>query len=139
MKTYMGIPGDVPMVFVTEIAPTGASTVPLDGGPFSWGKGVGVINGARLAMAILKDHLGSEDEAHRRHRRFMWRTIVGWNGSAGWKITGAEIDAVLAEIAATEPLAAQEAVSASRMVAPVENEGGIGVGGGRISPIINKG
>jgi len=81
------------------------STVTVDGEPlpqrhdllrisktgFEWG-----FDGpapAQLALALLADHLGDNEEALRLHRAFM-REIVAHLDNA-WRLTGADIDAAL--------------------------------------------
>lgn len=102
-------------------------------GDFGWGKGN--PKGAALAKAILTGMGLDEQRAIRLHRRFLWRVIVNWSGDKPFTITGEEVAAVVAEIEATESLAAN--VQPERP--PVAHEGGIGVGGVAFSEIENKG
>lgn len=136
MKIYVGIPGPQPVVTVTDDAGDTKVLPCPEGRAFGWGKGN--INAGTLALAILENQLGDTFEAARIYRRFMHRTIAQWDGTLPFRLMDVEIAKVLEDIAGTEKLVEAEKIAASRMVRPVENEGGIGVGGGAISPITEK-
>jgi Family of unknown function (DUF6166) len=59
---------------------------------FEWG--YGGSGPAQLALAILADHLGDDQEALNFYQRFKWAIIAELPGR-GWRLTTLEIDAVL--------------------------------------------
>jgi hypothetical protein len=59
---------------------------------FEWG--YGGSGPAQLALAILADHLGDDQEALNFYQRFKWAIIAELPG-CGWRLTTLEIDAVL--------------------------------------------
>jgi len=59
---------------------------------FEWG--YGGSGPAQLALAILADHLGDDQEALNFYQRFKWAIIAELPGR-GWRLTSLEIDAVL--------------------------------------------
>ena len=59
---------------------------------FEWG--YGGSGPAQLALAILADHLGDDQEALNFYQRFKWAIIAELPGP-GWRLTSLEIDAVL--------------------------------------------
>ena len=68
---------------------------------FEWGyAGSGP---AQLALAILADHLGNDEQAFNFHHRFKW-TMVAELPKRGWSLTSFEIDLVLQQLRAAEPL-----------------------------------
>ena len=48
---------------------------------------------AQLALAILADYLGNDQEALEFYQRFKWAVVAGLPGR--WTLTGRDIDAVL--------------------------------------------
>ena len=134
MKTYMGlpvVPGYEPILTVTE----NGDLRPLVG---AWGWGKGNLKGADTTMAILKDYLGDGDLALHYCRRVYWRTLAAYPGEAPFRISGAEIDAVLADIRDGEPLLNKARTAASQEAPPIEREGGIGPGGTAFSEITKR-
>jgi hypothetical protein len=66
---------------------------------FQWG--YGGSGPAQLALAILADHLGNDEEALFLYQDFKWKVISKLPGEQKWELTPAQIDAALAEIAVT--------------------------------------
>jgi hypothetical protein len=58
---------------------------------FEWG--YGGSGPAQLALAILADHLGDDQEALEFYQRFKWAVIAGL--PPRWTLTSRDIDAVL--------------------------------------------
>jgi hypothetical protein len=117
VKTFFGKPGDPPVVTVAD----GGKTRTLRG---DWGWGRNTTRGGALAKAILVEHLGDEAEATKYYRRFMWRTLAGWDGEKPWAITGDEIDAVLADIRESEKESARMRAAVANERPPVADERG---------------
>jgi hypothetical protein len=59
---------------------------------FEWG--YGGSGPAQLALAILADHCGNDEQALNFYQRFKWAIIAELPGR-GWRLTSLEIDAVL--------------------------------------------
>lgn len=137
VKTYMGVPGEEPVVTVTNVGPGSAETVVLTGGPFAWGKGQH-LGAAKTAEAILKDYLQDDYQAARLSRRFMWRIVMAWNMETPWRLTQIEIDKVLQEIAGSDETARAQAAVVDKELPPIASEAGMGVGGKKLSPIEQK-
>lgn len=143
MKIYMGVPGEPPIITVTD--PQHSAL--LDGGPFGWGQTlVGTIaipdnRGAALAKAILADYLGDPDQAAALARRFQHRMIVVLAAAKPWKITSTEIDRVLADMQAVadDPDVRRARLLVNQALAPVADERGIGFNGQALSPVEKKG
>ncbi|MEJ0091329.1 MAG: DUF6166 domain-containing protein [Limisphaerales bacterium] len=57
---------------------------------------------AQLALAILADHLGNDEEALNLHQRFKWAVIVGLPRHY-WTLTGQQIDEALQKLRKSEP------------------------------------
>jgi len=68
---------------------------------FEWG--YGGSGPAQLALAILADHCGNDEQAFNFHHRFKWAIIAELPGR-GWRLTSLEIDAVLATLQEVELL-----------------------------------
>ena len=51
---------------------------------------------AQLALALLADHLGNDDEALALYERFMRAVVAELDNS--WELSSADIDAALAEL-----------------------------------------
>jgi Family of unknown function (DUF6166) len=67
---------------------------------FEWGyAGSGP---AQLALAILADHCGDDEEALNFYQRFKWK--VAEFSYRGWVLTGDEIETTLQTLRASEPL-----------------------------------
>jgi Family of unknown function (DUF6166) len=87
--------------------PNGTTQVSVDGRPldpridlrnasatsFDWGY-AGRGAPAQLALAILADYFGDDDEARRYYEHFL-RSVIGRLPSESWRLTGAEIDGVV--------------------------------------------
>ena len=58
---------------------------------------------AQLALAILADHCGNDEQAFNFHHRFKW-AVVAELPRRSWKLTSDEIDQVLRSLQAREPL-----------------------------------
>lgn len=135
MKTYMGVPGEPPLVTVTN----GADTKPLEADkPFGWGKG-GYLGGSVLAKAILTDHLGDAVQAQKLASRFMWRSIVALDPMKPWTMTEREVAQQVAELQLATADAARIASRIASEPVPIASEGGIGPGGSPLSKVENKG
>lgn len=63
---------------------------------FNWG--YGGSGPAQLALAILLDYFGDRVKAQRLYQSFKFRTVASWPQDKGWKITGAEIEEICAQI-----------------------------------------
>ena len=74
---------------------------------FEWG--YGGSGPAQLALAILADHLGNDEQALNFYQRFKW-TVVAEFYHRSWTLTSQEIDQVLQTLREGEPLL--ESVSA---------------------------
>ena len=68
---------------------------------FEWG--YGGSGPAQLALAILADHLGNDQQAFDFHHRFKWAVTAELPGR-GWTLTSQEIDRVLQNLRESEPL-----------------------------------
>jgi hypothetical protein len=68
---------------------------------FEWG--YGGSGPAQLALAILADHLGNDEQAFNFHHRFKWAVIAELPGRF-WTLTSQEIDQVLQTLREAEPL-----------------------------------
>jgi uncharacterized protein DUF6166 len=62
---------------------------------FEWG--YGGSGPAQLALAILADHLGADEEATDLYQRFKFRVIAGLDG-ATWQLSSADIEAFLDQV-----------------------------------------
>jgi len=67
---------------------------------FEWG--YGGSGPAQLALAILADHCGNDEEAFNFHHRFKWAVVVELPRS--WTLTSEEIDRVLQTLREAELL-----------------------------------
>src|ERR1022692_1412541 len=67
---------------------------------FEWG--YGGSGPAQLALAILADHCGNDEQALNYHQRFKWMVIAELPGR-GWTLTSQHIDMVLQKLRDTEP------------------------------------
>ena len=68
---------------------------------FEWGySGSGP---AQLALAILADHLGNDEQAFNLYHRFKWAVVAEFPHRS-WTLTGAEIEATLLKLREPEPL-----------------------------------
>lgn len=121
MKTYMGIPGETPLVTVTDTA-TGKTT-PLEG-KHGWAKS---IDAGNTALRILVDHLGDETQAKVLHRRFMHRALVPLKPDQPWTLLGAQVAILLQEISANAADIAKVQDAVSHEVAPIADERGPGL------------
>ena len=68
---------------------------------FEWG--YGGSGPAQLALAILADHCGNDEQALNFYQRFKWAVIAELQGR-GWTLTGLQIDLVLQKLRDAEPL-----------------------------------
>ena len=62
---------------------------------FEWG--YGGSGPAQLALAILADHLGDDEQALNLYQRFKWAVIAGLPRHC-WRLTGHQIDQALQSI-----------------------------------------
>jgi hypothetical protein len=62
---------------------------------FEWG--YGGSGPAQLALAILADHLGNDDEAVTLHQEFK-RNVVAGLDYCGWALTSEQIEAALEQL-----------------------------------------
>ena len=68
---------------------------------FEWGyAGSGP---AQLALALLADHLGSDEQAFNFHHRFKW-AVIAELPKRSWTLTSQEVDQVLQMLREAEPL-----------------------------------
>ena len=68
---------------------------------FEWG--YGGSGPAQLALAILADHLGNDEQAFNFHHRFKW-TVTAELPRRSWTLTSQEIDQVLQTLREAEPV-----------------------------------
>ena len=59
---------------------------------------------AQLALALLADHLGDDQEALNLYQRFKWSVVAGLP-RRGWSLTSSEIDLALQRIREQETVA----------------------------------
>ena len=71
---------------------------------FEWG--YGGSGPAQLALALLADHIGSDEEAVRLHQEFKWAVAAKLPHSR-WTLTSAQIADALRTLAAEAPAAPQ--------------------------------
>jgi hypothetical protein len=70
---------------------------------FEWG--YGGSGPAQLALAILADHLGDDEQAFNFHHRYKW-AVIAELPKRSWTLTSQEIDLVLPKLLDVEPLLA---------------------------------
>jgi hypothetical protein len=63
---------------------------------FEWG--YGGSGPAQLALALLADHFGNDQQALEHHHTFKW-TVVATLPHTGWSLTGPEIERALTALA----------------------------------------
>jgi len=68
---------------------------------FEWG--YGGSGPAQLALAILADHFGDDEEAFNFHHRYKW-AVIAELPKRSWTLTSQEIDLVLPKLLDVEPL-----------------------------------
>ena len=68
---------------------------------FEWG--YGGSGPAQLALAILADHCGNDEEAFNFHHRFKWAVVAELPGRV-WTLTSRDIEQVLQTLREAEPL-----------------------------------
>jgi hypothetical protein len=86
---------------------------------FSWG--YGGSGPSQLALAILLDYLGDRERALRLYQRFKLLTTARWDGDANWKLTGSQIDDIVAELEEEmETEGRQEAATYAELGLPLE-------------------
>jgi hypothetical protein len=68
---------------------------------FEWG--YGGSGPAQLALAILADHLGNDEDALNLYQRFKW-VVVAEFPHCSWTLTGSEIDQALQVLRKAETL-----------------------------------
>jgi hypothetical protein len=68
---------------------------------FEWG--YGGSGPAQLALAILADHFGDDEQAFNFHHRFKW-AVIAELPKRSWTLTSQEIDLVLPMLLDVEPL-----------------------------------
>ena len=68
---------------------------------FEWG--YGGSGPAQLALAILADHLGNDEEALNLYQRFKWAVVAEFPHRS-WTLTSDEIDQALQTLHKAEPL-----------------------------------
>jgi len=68
---------------------------------FEWG--YGGSGPAQLALAILADHCGNDEQAFNFHHRFKWAVVAELPGRR-WTLTSQEIDQILQTLQEREPL-----------------------------------
>ena len=70
---------------------------------FEWG--YGGSGPAQLALAILADHCGNDEQALNFYQRFKW-AVIAELPYRGWTLTSDQIDQVLRSLREREPLLA---------------------------------
>ena len=70
---------------------------------FEWG--YGGSGPAQLALAILADHFGDDEQAFNFHHRYKW-AVIAELPKRSWTLTSQEIDLVLPMLLDVEPLLA---------------------------------
>jgi hypothetical protein len=70
---------------------------------FEWG--YGGSGPAQLALAILADHLGEDEQAFNFHHRYKW-AVIAELPKRSWTLTSQDIDLVLPTLRDTGPLLA---------------------------------
>jgi hypothetical protein len=70
---------------------------------FEWG--YGGSGPAQLALAILADHFGNDEQAFNFHHRYKWEVIAELP-KRSWTLTSQDIDLVLPMLLDVEPLLA---------------------------------
>jgi len=65
--------------------------------------GYGGSGPAQLALAILADHLGNDEQAFNFHHRFKW-AVTAELPRRSWTLTSQDIDQVLQTLREAEPL-----------------------------------
>jgi len=70
---------------------------------FEWG--YGGSGPAQLALAILADHFGNDEQAFNFHHRYKW-AVIAELPKRSWTLTSQEIDLVLPKLLDVEPLLA---------------------------------
>jgi hypothetical protein len=68
---------------------------------FEWG--YGGSGPAQLALAILADHCGNDEQAFNFHHRFKW-AVIAELPDRRWTLTSQEIDQVLQALSEAEPI-----------------------------------
>ncbi|MEI6195743.1 MAG: DUF6166 domain-containing protein [Verrucomicrobiota bacterium] len=68
---------------------------------FEWG--YGGSGPAQLALAILADHLGDDEQAFNFHHRFKW-AVTAELPRRSWTLTSQQIDQVLQTLREAEPV-----------------------------------
>ena len=68
---------------------------------FEWG--YGGSGPAQLALAILADHFGNDEQAFNFHHRYKW-AVIAELPKRSWTLTSQEIDLVLPMLLHVEPL-----------------------------------
>ena len=68
---------------------------------FEWG--YGGSGPAQLALAILADHCGNDEQAFNFHHRFKW-AVIAELPRRHWTLTSQEIEQVLQSLREAEPL-----------------------------------
>lgn len=112
MKIYEGIrssddantAGDT-MVFVNgQQLPLAPSLKVRNHSPTGFNWGYGGSGPAQLSLALLLDYFGDTGTAQRLYQDFKFRVVASWPQDGGWKITGAEIESICADIDAESAL-----------------------------------
>lgn len=123
-------------VYRGYVTPDGPVVVADDGGGprflqpdptigFAWGKNglVPAYGGRQLAMAILSDATGDEQEAARLATRFQHRVVVPWTAGEPWQITVRQVLAHVEEMCKIEIETAGERAAVARQLPQVEGGG----------------
>lgn len=97
VKTYSGVRAGTAKDVTVNHNPLNARPDLWPTGPkdFDWGNGNN--RSARLALAILAEHLGDDQRAVALHRRFHFAVVVHL-ASESWSITTDEIEAYLTSV-----------------------------------------
>src|SRR5260221_3544670 len=103
MKTYEGRRED----YAADVTVTGRPLNPRhdlwNHSPTGFEWGYGGSGPAQLALALLADHLGNDDQAMEIYQRFKW-AVVAKLPKSGWTLTSAQIDQALQSIREQEVL-----------------------------------
>lgn len=103
MKRYEGCRQGYAVIVTVEGRPLNPRLDLWNHSPTGFEWGYGGSGPAQLALAILADHLGSDEQAFNFHHRFKW-VVIAELPKRSWTLTSQEIDQVLQMLREAEPL-----------------------------------
>jgi hypothetical protein len=104
MKRYVGVRQGRAVIVTVNGRPLNPRLDLYNHSPTGFEWGYGGSGPAQLALAILADHLGDDQEALNFYQRFKWAVVAELPGR-GWRLSTLEIDAVLHSLREVELLA----------------------------------